>query len=605
MEFRRGQVALIAFSMLALAACGGGGGKGRNSGGNPPPSTVTVTGTVDYVFVPPNNGCNGLNFAGSFVRPIRGATVQLLNAATGDVLVTATSSDSGSYSFVNITPNTMVRLRVRAELKKTSGASRWDVEVRDNYDDSLPEDNRPPLGNRPLYVVEGIDFDTGAPGTKIQDMTATTGWDGASYSGDRSAAPFSILDIIYTGLKFIEAADPDATFPAFDVFWSVNNTSRVRGEIDLGELGSSFYRSGVRQLFLVGDASWDTEEFDDHVVMHEWGHYFEDAFSRSDSVGGRHAIGESLDARLAFGEGWATAFAGIALDDPVYCDTGAAGTNAVFVDLNVESDSFGPRGWYNELNVATFIYDLWDTTADGTDTDSVGWNAIFNTMAGPQQVSQAFTSIFSFAAELRTSVNPAGQALIDSQLDRYNIVMGADLDIWATNEDNDAGGAPDVLPLYTDYTADGSVLNICVNGSFDGLNRDGNNVAEYRYIRVNVANESRYRIEVNTVNPPSLPSPGFDCTADPFDPENHQHSDPDISMIRNGLNVLTPLPGFPGREGLSCEPNQEVATTVLLSPGTYAMDVTEFRLADSDSPAGFPGNPDFQVCFDISMQAIN
>ena len=27
-------------------------------------------------------------------------------------------------------------------------------------------------------------------------------------------------------------------------------------------------------LFLLGDASSDTEEFDDHVVLHEWSHYF-------------------------------------------------------------------------------------------------------------------------------------------------------------------------------------------------------------------------------------------------------------------------------------------------------------------------------------------
>jgi hypothetical protein len=56
-------------------------------------------------------------------------------------------------------------------------------------------------------------------------------------------------------------------------------------------------------MFLLGKEDVDTDEFDTHVVVHEWGHYFESAVSRSDSPGGNHALGDLLDARLAFGEG--------------------------------------------------------------------------------------------------------------------------------------------------------------------------------------------------------------------------------------------------------------------------------------------------------------
>jgi len=186
-----------------------------------PSTTVTVTGKVNFEFVPPNAVCQGLDFGSTFAKPVRGATVQLIDAGSSAVLATTQSDDNGDYSFANIDTDTMVRLRIRAELKKTTGLSRWDVEVRDNYDIS---GSPPALGSRPLYVVEGSNFDTGSASVAVEIMTAPTGWDGASYTGDRAAAPFAILDTIYSAMKFIESVDPDVFFPPLDAFWSINNS---------------------------------------------------------------------------------------------------------------------------------------------------------------------------------------------------------------------------------------------------------------------------------------------------------------------------------------------------------------------------------------------
>lgn len=545
-------------------------------------AAVTVSGKVFYEFVPPNDNCQGLDFSPSAiqVRPIRAATVQLIDAGTGNVLDTTTATDGGDYSFSNIAGGLDVRLRVRAELKKT-GSPSWDVEVRDNVLEDPPPDPLPPLASRPLYVIESANFNTGAANVS-RDLTATTGWGGSAYTGVRAAAPFAILDAIYSGMRLVLSVDASASFDPLDAFWSVNNTLTSPTDIDAGELPTSFYRGDIDSLFLLGDASVDTEEFDDHVSVHEWGHYFEDVFSRSDSKGGPHSIGQSIDARLAFGEGWATALAAMALDNPQYCDTAVVGTNAGF-GIDTENNNSGLQGWFNEMSVATFLYDLWDTDPDGTDNDSIGFGPIFDAMTGPQSNTDALTTLFSFATGLRPSLNAAQQAFVDTQLQRENIETTT-IDIWASDQGN-VTTAPnqlrDVLPLYTDLPIDGSVVNICANSDYDS-GRDGNKLAEYRYLTFTTTSSAQFSINIATT------------TATPVtaDPDDRDQSDPDMFIYRRGVEVA---------RGISGTANLEVFTTPTLSPGTYVADLQEFRYEDEDgAPSDFPE----QICFDVSMSPL-
>jgi K319L-like, PKD domain len=539
-----------------------------------PSPAVTVTGKVNYESVPPNTNCAGLNFAATVVRPIRGATVQLINAGSGTILATTVSDDAGDYSFANINAGTMVRLRVRAELKKTTGLSRWNVEVRDNYDASP---SPPALAARPLYVVEGVNFDTGTAPIKVQNMTATTGWGGGSYTGPRAAAPFAILDAIYTAVRFVEAVDSGINFAPLDVFWSIHNTATVSGNPNLGELGTSFYSPSIDSLFLIGDASSDTEEFDDHVIVHEWGHYFEDTLSRSDSIGGPHSIGEFLDPRIAFGEGWATALAGMALNNHLYCDTGVPGTSGGF-GIGAESGAYNASGWYDEISVVRFIYDLFDdNNENGADPIALGFQPIYAVMTGPQAFTDAFTTVFSFATELRAMLAPADQALLDAQLAREDMTA-AGLDIWGSGELNDASSGTDVLPVYTDYTADGSVLPICVTSRFDS-GRDGNKLSENRLLRISVPLTDQYDVTISTTTPTPV-------TADPND---RDQSDPDI-YIYQGPNYIT--------EGTSPVSNSETFRTPTLQSGlTYIAAIEDWRFDDDAAPPGYPQ----QICLDVSF----
>jgi hypothetical protein len=313
------------------------------------------------------------------------------------------------------------------------------------------------------------------------------------------------------------------------------------------------------------------------VVVHEWGHYFEDNFSRSDSVGGPHALGESLDARLAFGEGWASALAAMALDKPLYCDTGPAGTTGGF-GFSVESSGFGVQGWFNEISVATFLYDLFDTDADGTDNDSIGFGPIFDTMAGPQASTPAFTSMFSFATELKNMLDAEQNSFVDSQLVRENI-SATGLDIWGTNANNDVNGGRDVLPLYTDLTAGSGPLRICTNSDFDN-GRDGNKLAQDRYIRLTVPSQGFYDVLVETITP----------TPETSDPDDRDQSDPDVFVYLDGTLIAV---------GQSPDENVESFTTQnQLVPGEiYSVAVEEWRFEDDAAPDNYPD----RICFDVSF----
>ncbi|MDH5501660.1 MAG: hypothetical protein OEY72_11240, partial [Gammaproteobacteria bacterium] len=413
---------------MAVASCGGGG----SSGPAPPPAaTVTVSGVVNYEFAPPNTSpaiCAGLNFNAIQVRPIRRATVQLLQSPGNSVLGSTVSSDTGAYS-LTIPGQTNVFLRVRAELKQ-AGAQSWDVEVRDNTQHS---NGQPLLTQRAIYALDGSVFNSGGS-NMTRNLTATTGWGGSSYTGVRAAAPFAILDTIYSAMRTIATADPAASFPPLDAYWSVNNNTSIgtgndATDIGNGDIGTSYYASGfdsslggaVTALFLLGQAGDDTEEFDDHVIAHEWGHYFEDNFSRSDSLGGPHSTGDLLDKRLAFGEGFATALSGIVLNNPDYCDTLWFNGNLTGFRINIEGGSSGQDpGWYNETSVLKIIYDLWDIDNDGTDLDSIGFGPIYDVMTGPQASTPAFTSIFTFSAALKNQ-GTGKNVFIDTQLLRENV----------------------------------------------------------------------------------------------------------------------------------------------------------------------------------------
>ncbi|MBI2380576.1 MAG: hypothetical protein HYV16_07465 [Gammaproteobacteria bacterium] len=439
----------------------------------PPPPSVTVSGKVSYDYVPHNPTTSGLDYNAISQRPVRGAVMEAVNAGTFAVVSSTDTDTQGNYS-LSVPSNFVVFLRVKAQSKRI-GTPSWDFQVVDN------------TNNKALYALSGASFDTGTADS-VRNLNAASGWGGTSYTGTRAAAPFAILDDAYQAYTKVLSADGNAQFAPLKLNWSINNRDED-GDKSLGQIGTSHYQAG--EIFILGKEDVDTDEYDDHVVIHEWGHYFEDHFSRSDSIGGEHGGGDRLDMRVAFGEGWGNAWSGMATDDPVYHDSlGNQQAGANSFSINVDNNAVANMGWFSEGSVQAILYDLYDnhTTGDsGADQLALGYGPIHAVMTGAQKTTPALTSVFSFVSALKAA-NPVQAAGIDLLVTEQGI-DSASIDAYGSNETHAGGATRDVLPVYLNGTA-GTALNVCTNTDIGTYNKLGNS----RFARYTLAQDGMYRI---------------------------------------------------------------------------------------------------------------
>jgi hypothetical protein len=426
---------------------------------------------------------------------VRGAVVQAVSAVGSIVLATGVTDAAGDYVLDVDTGNDMF-VRVRAELKR-SGAPSWHYRVVDN------------TRTDQLYTLDGPIFNSGL-GSAGRNLHAGSGWDGSSYTAVRAAAPFAILDTVYTSTELILSVEPDSFFPPLDLHWSNANIAAggetlaqiLRGEIGTTRYFPSFAGGGI---FVLGWQDFDTDEYDPHVIAHEWSHYFEFTFSRSDSIGGQHLFGEQLDLRLAFGEGYANGMSAIILDDSVYRDSNGPGQASSF-DFDIEESSGVNPGWYSEESVHEIFYDLYDTDADGLDNIGLGFGPLYSVLVNQQRVTTALTSIFSFIDALKID-QPGAAAAIDVLLSGQEISPVADK--YGSGEVN--AGNPsslDVLPVYSTLLIDSVAVNVCSITDFQSGSLGAfNDLGARQFLSVAIANPATYQISaMATLSPGGVPA---------------------------------------------------------------------------------------------------
>ncbi|MEM1035689.1 MAG: hypothetical protein AAGI14_02890 [Pseudomonadota bacterium] len=409
---------------------------------------------VTFDSVPANPTFIGLDYANIVQKPARGVTVQALDSS-GTVLDTDVTDDAGAYD-VTVAAGTDVRIRVRSEAINTGTAS-WDIRVLNN------------TSSNAIYTLNGSLSSSGTADS-TRNLNAASGWGGTSYTGTRAAAPFAILDAMYEAVQTVVAVDADVTFPALEVLWSVNNrpTSGAR-DIATGDVGTSFYTrlSGQPTIVILGAENNDTDEYDSHVIVHEFGHYFEDQISRSDSVGGSWSTNLRLDPRLAFGEGFGNAFSGMILEDPIYRDSLGTGQSSGF-NIDVETGNRPNDGWFNAESVQNILYDLYDSDDDGNDTISAGFGPIYETLTEQTyREADEFTSIFLFSDAVRGKTG-IDDTVLTTLLTDQSINGTGPRGVGETND----GARAEVLPVYKTLTVGGSAVTVCssaVNGTTNRL----------------------------------------------------------------------------------------------------------------------------------------
>src|SRR5690606_118866 len=180
-------------------------------------------------------------------------------------------------------------------------------------------------------------------------------WSENGYNNERAAAPFAIIDTVYTGVHRLQNAGNIQDFAPLELRWSTRNVTALNPENDFtsGEIGTSFFYQDA--IYLLGEVGVDADEYDPHVILHEWTHYLENVLARSDTVGGEHGYSQHLDMRVAFSEGFSNAFAAMILDDRFYRDaTGARQTSGFYYDVSEKHHV--NRGWYSEASIESILY---------------------------------------------------------------------------------------------------------------------------------------------------------------------------------------------------------------------------------------------------------
>jgi hypothetical protein len=302
--------AALALSAL-LAACSGGGGSTAKV------ISIDIGGTVRYE--DKRYGTDG--FTGETeMKPVRHAKVELVGDA--GVIAGSVTDENGVYALSGSGSNLYVRV-----LAQSDGAAAHMVEV---VRASNPAQ---------LFAVRSDLLTAASSRVDIDIELATLG---------ATAGVFNILDV-YTRAAEFTAAQGGTDLPLLQARWEECSTDGTYTSEVSGTDDPYVYIA----LFGVHDncgTSWsDTDEYDDDVMWHEYGHYLEFTYDTLDSPGGPHYLTDlAQDIRLAWSEGWGDFISG-AIKEWLKGN----GAQTLSVDTVLSS------GWYiDTYDGAMFAYDF-------------------------------------------------------------------------------------------------------------------------------------------------------------------------------------------------------------------------------------------------------
>lgn len=537
---------LIALAALTTLAACGGGDDGGNGTQPPPAGNITISGTVTYQKVPFRAAPGiGLDYNAMTDAPVRGAVVEAIDGNNRTTILATTNTDAnGAYS-LPVGTGRSVFIRVKAQLLRT-GPPSWNFRVVNNTNADA------------LYVLDGTTLTTGSASVTV-NPNAGSGWNGASYTaGQRTAAPFSLLDVAYEMQTLVLTANATAVFAPLNIHWSPQNRASATFNPAVGDIVTTSFTTGSPAgVYVLGLENVDTDEYDQHVIAHELGHYFQDGFSRDDSIGGPHGGGERLDLRVAFSEGWGNAFSGMVRGSARYGDSLGAGQGGGFA-IDLEANVGTNPGWFSEGSVQSLLYDFFDAAADGADAVALGFAPIYQVMNADLRTLEPHTAIFPFVRALKERNGGSG-AGIDVLVSAQMIVSATIDDLGSTEINN--GGAAANLPVYVPIMVDIAPVQVCSSTA----NGDYNKLGNRKFVRFNMP--INRNVQMRAVGPPGT-DPGMALYRQGFVAESVEDS------TGNGTEIF----------------NQSLAA------GNYVLEVFDFFATD-DPTDGTPGN----TCMNVSI----
>jgi hypothetical protein len=322
----------LALACVLAAGCGGGSGDdvaddtGDDTGDDAPTSgPMTVTGAIEFEDRAPQvSGTLGPRTP----APARYVAVALIDAGGATVAETTTDA-TGAFELAapaDVTYGDAFHLLAAT----TSGDATRPVEVV--------------RGDGNVHGFGGADFAAAAAVTA--DVLVTEESD--------AAGAFNIYD------RLVEAVDRvtqlGETPTELVAIWQ-------RGSFD-----GTYYNG---QVHLLGGS--DDDSYDDTVILHECGHWFEHTVGRSDNPGGAHSFGEPADPNTAWSEGFSTYWGTTVNGSSRYVDTMSGGGFSIDVEgptTQAPGDNLGDD--LPEDTVAEILWDLSDPAGEGAEDPFAG-----------------------------------------------------------------------------------------------------------------------------------------------------------------------------------------------------------------------------------------
>lgn len=386
-------------------------------------NAVVITGTANFQTYTATSA--GLTTGPE--KPIRYAEVRLKDAS-GTVKQCAETDSSGTFRF---------------EVEKPSATTSYTVQVlsranNSNYKASVLKD----VETKTYYSINGnaaVEATSGTINTTVV----------ADLTGEISGGAFNILDQILRTNEYLRANTTSGSCtlcqaftvaPKVTLYWKKGFTPATYA--GMPDTGLSFYDiSGAidssPSLFILGGingdfTSSDTDQFDNSVIIHEYGHFLEANYSVSDSPGGSHNGNMIIDPRLAWSEGFANFLPSAVTGSTFYIDTVGtpAGTTKANIYLNLEvygdsdvivTKTQSGEGIYREISVSRALFDYIDAHVDTIDDGAGGvtsetsqfsfaflWAAFTNSDVGIKNNSWHFRSMGHFNEALKTVFSQLG-----------------------------------------------------------------------------------------------------------------------------------------------------------------------------------------------------